>query len=135
LRTPETQCPSWFTAPGPAGVARAKMHRVSPNGSRGEESPITRYELSDGPRRRVPKWIPDLLSDPMEKLAAILAAHFATMNAEERAARLAATRPMLKAGRPFRGRTVPGCPCTRTKPDGVACWEEWRMVPGVAGHF
>jgi len=91
---------------------------------------MTRCDLGDGPRRLAPQWLPDLLGDPMEKLVAILAAHFATMNAEERAARLAATRPMLKAGRPFRGRTVPGCPCTRTKPGGVACWEESRRVPG-----
>ena len=96
---------------------------------------MTRYDLGDGPRRRrAHQWLPDLFSEPVERLAAILAEHFATMSAEERATRLAATRPILKAGRPFRGRTVPGFPCTRTKPGGFGCWAEWRRVPGVAGR-
>lgn len=96
---------------------------------------MTRYTVGDGPRRRrAHQWEPDILSEPVERLAAILAEHFATMSAEEAAMRRAAARPIPKAGRPFRGLSVPGLPCTRTKPGGFGRWEEWQTVLGVSGH-
>ena len=97
---------------------------------------MTRYELGEAPRRRrAHQWLPDLFSEPVERLAAILDAHFASLKEPKRTAALIAFHAAAHAAdKPFRGRTVPGFPCTRTKPGGIGEWEEWRRVPGVAGH-
>ena len=96
---------------------------------------MTRYALGHGPRReRAHQWLPDLLSEPVERLAAILDAHFASLDEPKRTAALAAFHAEVEILKPFRGGAVPGLPCTRTKPGGVRSWEEWRKVPAVAGH-
>jgi len=96
---------------------------------------MTRYALGDGPRRRrAHQWLPDILSEPVERLVAILDAHLAKMTPAEQKARLAAGHVFLKAHPSWRGRTVPGLPCTRMEPGGFGSWEEWRTMPGVVAH-
>jgi hypothetical protein len=95
---------------------------------------MTRYELGDAPRwRRAHQWLPLPFSEAAEKILKIIDAHLAEMTPAEQETRLAAARAFLKTRPPWRGRTVPGFPCTRTKPNGFGSWEEWRRVPGVAG--